>query len=220
MTSSHRALVVDWGGVLTVPLDGAMVAWADADGVDYEHFADVMRGWRSLAEAESGEGAAAAPVHALERGEMTVADFERLLADELGARGSTVSATGLLGRLLGGLEEPEPRMHELVRRARRAGVRTALLSNSWGNTYDRRGWDDMFDAVVISGEVGMRKPERRMFTHVARLLDLPTSACVLVDDLPWNVDGARAAGMAAVLHSGDVDATAEELEALLGVPLR
>jgi epoxide hydrolase-like predicted phosphatase len=217
---SLRALVVDWGGVLTVPLDGAMAAWAESDGVDYAHFADVLRSWRTLAEGESGQGPAAGPVHALERGEMAVAEFERLLAGELEARGSVVTASGLLGRMLAGLEQPEPAMHALVRRARAAGVRTALLSNSWGNEYDRRGWEDMFDAVVISGEVGMRKPEERIYRHAAELLDLPTSACVMVDDLPWNVEGARAAGMAAVLHRGAVDATAAELEGMLGVPLR
>ena len=99
---------------------------------------------------------------ALERGEIAVADFEAMLADELGRLGSPVTAQGLLGRLLAGLEEPEPRMFDLVRAARTAGLRTALLSNSWGNTYPREGWDSLFDAVVISGEVGMRKPEERI----------------------------------------------------------
>ena len=217
--STYRALLVDWGGVLTVPLDGAMAAWAQADGVDFEHFADVLRGWRELEAGEAGAGPAAAPVHALERGELSAEDFERLLADELHARGSRVTAAGLLGRMLAGLETPEPAMHELVRRARGAGVRTALLSNSWGNSYDRTGWDEMFDAVVISGEVGMRKPEQRIFIHAAEAVGVPPQECVLVDDLPWNVDGARAAGMAAVLHRGDVPATAAELTGLLGVSL-
>ncbi|MFZ5871002.1 MAG: HAD family hydrolase, partial [Actinomycetota bacterium] len=90
-------------------------------------------------------------------------------------------------------------------------------SNSWGNTYDRTGWDEMFDAVVISGEVGMRKPEPEIFTHVCDLLELPPSVCVMVDDLPWNVDGARAVGMDAVLHAGDVAATTREVTRLLGV---
>jgi epoxide hydrolase-like predicted phosphatase len=216
--TAPEGLVVDWGGVLTKPLRDAFTAWAAADGVDYEHYRDVLAQWQDLAAAESGAGGPVAPVHALERGEMPAAEFEQLLADELHARGSRVTATGLLGRMLAGLEEPETRMHALVRRAREAGVRTALLSNSWGNTYDRRGWEEMFDVVVISGEVGMRKPEARIFEHTASLLGLSTSACVMVDDLPWNIDGARSVGMEAVLHR-DVDDTARELEALLGVPL-
>jgi putative hydrolase of the HAD superfamily len=158
-------------------------------------------------------------VHALERGEIAVEDFERLLADELAARGSHVQAAGLLGRMLAGLEQPDPLMHDLVRRARRAGLRTVLVSNSWGNTYDRTGWDELFDAVVISGEVGMRKPEPRIFHHAAGLADVPVEGCVLVDDLPWNVEGARRTGMAAVLHRGDTAATAAELRRLTGIAL-
>jgi HAD superfamily hydrolase (TIGR01509 family) len=73
--------------------------------------------------------------------------------------------------------------------------------------------------VVISGEVGMRKPEHRIFVHAADLLGVPPAQCVMVDDLPWNVEAARSAGMAAVLHT-DVASTASELERLFGVPLR
>jgi epoxide hydrolase-like predicted phosphatase len=214
-----RGLVVDWGGVLTVPLHGAMEAWAEADGVNYEHFGELLRDWRTLAQAEAGEGPEAGPVAQLERGEITAEDFEVLVADELGRRGSPVSAAGLLGRMLGGLDSRDPAMFELLARAKQGGVRLALLSNSWGNSYDRSGWDELFDAVVISGEVGMRKPEERIFTHTAALLGLSPQACVMVDDLPWNVDGARAAGMAAVLHES-VDSTTAQLEPLLGVPLR
>lgn len=213
-----RALVVDWGGVLTQPLKQSTAAWAEADGVDPAHFGEALKGWHALAQAEAGDGLDAGPVAALERGEIAVAEFEVLLADELGRLGSPVSAQGLLGRLLAGLEQPEPRMFDLVRTAKAAGVRTALLSNSWGNTYPRQGWDSLFDAVVISGEVGMRKPEERIYRHTATLLGLPTSACVMVDDLAWNVEAARAVGMEAVLHT-DPAVTAEALGPLLGVPL-
>jgi putative hydrolase of the HAD superfamily len=212
------ALVVDWGGVLTQPLKESTAAWAQADGVDPAHFGEALRGWHALARAEAGDGLDAGPVAALERGEIEVAEFEVLLADELGRLGSPVTAQGLLGRLLAGLETPEHRMFELVRTARAAGVRTALLSNSWGNTYPREGWDELFDAVVISGEVGMRKPEERIYRHTAALLGLPTPACVMVDDLPWNVEAARAAGMRGVLHV-EPDATAAALETLLGARL-
>lgn len=216
--SRLSALVLDWGGVLTVPLADAFGAWARSDGVPAEHWEDVLRSWRTLALAEAGGGPEAGPVAALERGEMRVADFERVLVGELAIRGSHVSGAGLLGRMLGGLDEPEPRMFDLLRAARTQGLRTALLSNSWGNTYDRTGWDQLFDVVVISGEVGMRKPEERIFGLTADRLGLPAPACVMVDDLPWNCDGARAAGMAAVLHV-DVDSTREDLEALLGFDL-
>ena len=74
--------------------------------------------------------------------------------------------------------EHAPAMSALVLRAKRAGLRTGLLSNSWGNEYPREGWDEMFDAIVISGEVGMRKPEPEIFAHVLELLGVgPRRRC-------------------------------------------
>jgi HAD superfamily hydrolase (TIGR01509 family) len=93
-----------------------------------------------------------------------------------------------------------------------------LLSNSWGNTYPDDLWDNMFDVVVISGEVGMRKPEARIFRHTIELMGLPAETLVFVDDFPHNVSAAIAAGMVGVLHE-DYDRTALELEALFGIDL-
>ncbi len=230
MTSAPAsALVVDWGGVLTVPLSQAFGGWAAREGVGMEVYRDTLREWgavepapeRGTDEVPGGSLAAevaAGPVAALERGELDRSEFERELAAELTRRGVRVEAEGLLDRMLSGLEEPEPRMHALVRAARRAGLRTALLSNSWGNTYDRTGWDEMFEVVVISGEVGMRKPEARIFTHTVELLGLEPGQCVMVDDLPSNVAGAEAVGMHAVLHR-EVDPTARAVAGLTGVDL-
>ena len=109
-------------------------------------------------------------------------------------------------------------MSGLVRRAREAGVRTALLSNSWGNDYPRDGWDDMFDVVVISGEVGLRKPEPAIFALTLDRLGLPAQACVFVDDLPHNVEAAVALGMVGIRHES-YDATAAEIDVLFGLTL-
>jgi putative hydrolase of the HAD superfamily len=106
----------------------------------------------------------------------------------------------------------------LVRRAHAAGVRTALLSNSWGDHYPDELWDGLFDAVVISGRVGMRKPDPEIFTHTVQLLGLEPGECVMVDDLPHNIRAAVASGMVGVLHT-DVDSTRAELEVLLDLPL-
>jgi HAD superfamily hydrolase (TIGR01509 family) len=153
-------------------------------------------------------------VHALERGEISVREFECELAAALTERGSAVEAEGLLGRILGGLEELRPDMLGLVRRARRSGVRTALLSNSWGDeNYPEAEWEGAFDVVVISGRVGMRKPELQIFRHTADLLGVHADECVMVDDLAGNIQGAVAAGMVGVLHKS-YEQTAEELEIL------
>ena len=120
--------------------------------------------------------------------------------------------------MLGGLT-PSASMLDLVARVKAAGLRTAVLSNSWANEYPREGWDELFDAVVISGEVGMRKPEPRIYQLLLDRLALPAGACVFVDDLAVNVAAAVQVGMVGVLHRS-VDQTAAELEVLLGLALR
>jgi putative hydrolase of the HAD superfamily len=142
------------------------------------------------------------PVHALERGECTVAEFERLLAARLiRTDGKSVPADGLLSRMLSA-SEPLPAMYQLIRDLRARGVRTALLSNSWGpGGYPREDFPGLFDAVVISGEVGMRKPEPRIFHHAAQLLDSDPAECVFVDDLEANVRAAVGCGMTGVHHT-------------------
>ena len=100
---------------------------------------------------------------------------------------AAVVAAGLLQRMFDQFIH-EPAMAALVLRARRAGVRTGLLSNSWGNEYPREGWDQMFDAVVISGEVGMRKPEPEIYRHVLELLGVRPEETVFVDDLQPRMD--------------------------------
>ncbi len=210
--SRPRALVVDWGGVLTTGLDVCVPAWAERDGVDFAAFATVLDEWLGPAAARE---AAVNPVHALERGEMRIPDFERLLAARLRTfDGRPVVADGLIDRMFAGFEHA-PAMANVVRRARAGGVRTALLSNSWGNEYPRDGWDELFDAVVISGEVGMRKPEPRIFQHTLELLGCRPAEAVFVDDQPVNVRAAAAMGMVGVVHQ-DYERTVEELAALFG----
>lgn len=210
-----QGLIVDWGGVLTGNLREAVNRWAIADGIDTNAYAQIMRSWLG----EEGEiEARLNPIHALERGEMEVPHFEERLAEELTLRSSRpVEANGLMQRMFDFFEHSHD-MNGLVRRARNAGIRTALLSNSWGNNYPRDLWQDMFDVTVISGEVGMRKPEERIFTYTFELLDLPPTACVFVDDLPHNIRAGAQLGLAGVLHTS-YEQTQAELDALFGIDL-
>ena len=211
-----RALIVDWGGVLTNSLQDTMTTWCETDGIDYEAFRAVLADWLG---ASYGDDATTNPIHALERGEMEVPDFEAELAARLRARdGGTPEPTGLLTRMFAGFE-PQPPMVRAVRRAKAAGVATALLSNSWGNDYPRTGWEEMFDEVVISGEVGMRKPEPRIYRLVAQRLDLDPRRCVFVDDLMPNVRAAVDIGMVGV-HHVTPQQTLDELEPLFETDLR
>jgi HAD superfamily hydrolase (TIGR01509 family) len=159
------------------------------------------------------------PVHALERGECSGADFERLLAARLVRMdGGAVVAEGLLRRMFAA-SVPVPGMYDTIRALRSAGFSTSLLSNSWGcDEYPRADFPGLFDTVVLSGEVGMRKPEEQIFLHAAETLGLAPQECVFIDDIEANVAAAVACGMTGVHHT-ETAATAAALQDLLGVPL-
>lgn len=211
-----QGLIVDWGGVLTSPLQDSMISWCDADGIDYVEFRRVMKDWLG---SSYDDDAAANPVHALERGELEVPDFERELGSRLRTHdGLPVETDGLLTRMFAGFG-PQPSMLEAVRHAKAAGLATGLLSNSWGNTYPREGWSELFDAVVISGEVQMRKPEPGIYLLTAAKIGLRPEECVFVDDLMPNVHGAAAVGMVGI-HHVTPQQTLDELEVLFERPLR
>jgi epoxide hydrolase-like predicted phosphatase len=210
-----RGLIVDYGGVLTSSLGDAMASWMADDDIDPAEFETVMRDWLG---DDAGDQAARNPVHALETGAISTPDFERELASRLTTRsGSPPPAEGLLTRMFRAFRQ-ETAMVTAVRAAHRQGVATALLSNSWGLDYPREGWDQLFDATVISGEVGLRKPDPRIYRLAAERLALRPEQCVFVDDLRPNVRAAVAVGMVAVHHT-DAATTVAELEAVLGISL-
>jgi epoxide hydrolase-like predicted phosphatase len=208
-----RGLITDWGGVLTTPLRDAIAAWIEADDIDVDDYKVVMREW--FLDAYAGDGAVS-PVHGLEDGSLPAAEFERRLAERLRTRGgAAVAAEGLLTRMFAAFEPVEP-MYDLLRKARAAGVRTCLLSNSWGNSYPREQFAELFDGVVISGEVGLRKPDPQIFQHALDLLGLPPEECAFVDDIEHNIRAAERLGMVGV-HYVDAEATVPHLERLFGV---
>ena len=193
-----------------------MTEWVRADGIDPDRFAELMRRWL-------GPGADRNPVHDLETGRISAAEFERRLATELieqtpAQPDAAERAAGMLTRMFSGMRVEES-MIEIVRTVRAAGLRTGLLSNSWGLEYQRDGWDTLFDAVVISGEVGLRKPDPAIYALAAQRLDLPPEQIVFVDDLRPNVHAAAAAGMVGVEHI-DLETTVSELEILFATSLR
>jgi epoxide hydrolase-like predicted phosphatase len=106
-------------------------------------------------------------------------------------------------------------MLDFVRAARARGIRTGLISNSWGSQrYDRILLDELFDGVVISGDVGVRKPDPAIYVLGAAAIGLPPQECVYVDDLPGNLKPARELGMTTVRHRTP-DETLQILEACL-----
>jgi putative hydrolase of the HAD superfamily len=213
--SQIRGVIIDWGGVVTNPILDTVDAWLRAEDINRDSYTTVMRAWVSDAYGDGADN----PIHALERGECTNEEFERLLAEQLThVDGRPVSADGLLTRMFAASALQEA-MLDLIRAVRRAGLRTALLSNSWGNgDYPRHLFPELFDVVVISSEVGMRKPEERIFRHAASLLGLEPQECVFIDDVQANVVAGEAIGLVCLRHI-EPGPTAAWLTELLGVPL-
>jgi putative hydrolase of the HAD superfamily len=210
-----RGVILDWGGVMTNPIPDTVDAWIRAERINRDSYRAVMRSWVADAYGDGADN----PVHALERGECTNEEFERLLARELtDTDGGAVPADGLLARMFAA-SALDDAMLDLVRSLRRTGLRTALLSNSWGDgVYPRHLLADLFDVVVISSEVGMRKPEERIFRHTAALLGLEPQECVFIDDVAANVAAAEAVGLVC-LHHREPAPTAAWLAELLGPSL-
>ncbi|WP_033423890.1 HAD family hydrolase [Actinomadura flavalba] len=192
-----KAVITDWGGVLTSPLRDAVALWLERDGIDAVRYKAVMRAWVE----QAYDGGAFNPIHGLEDGSLATDEFERLLAAELTTvDGGPVAPAGLISRMFAGFAPVEP-MYATLRRARARGVRTALLSNSWGNDYPRHLFADLFDDVVISCEVGMRKPDAEIFRLAVERLGLEPGECVFIDDIVHNIRAAESVGLHGVHHT-------------------
>ena len=190
----RTGLLVDFGGVLTTSVTKSFRAFCTEMGLPpelaKEAFLEAYAG-------HEGDG----PVHRMETGEITVDEFAVGLAEVLSQRaGIPVPHEGLVHKLFARMEADEA-MFAAVTAARRAGVRTGLLSNSWGSeNYPHERFEDMFDILVISGEVGIRKPDPAIFALASRRLGVEPGGCVFIDDLDTNIAVAQDAGMAGILH--------------------
>ncbi len=205
--SALEGLLVDYGGVLTTNVWDSFRAFCDAESIDREQVKKLFR----------EDPQALGLLRRLETGELDEDEFSAGFGPLLGIPQDRHE--GLVGRLFAGMEPEEP-MFEALRRARAAGLKTGMISNSWGRgRYDRSLFEELFDGVVISGEVGLHKPQPQIFELGAERVGLHPSRCVFVDDLRENCEGAEAVGMVPVLHRG-VDETLARLEDLLEVELR
>jgi epoxide hydrolase-like predicted phosphatase len=201
----RRGLLVDFGGVLTTNVFQSFQDFCEAEGLAPGTVRDRFR----------GDPEAQQLLFDLEEGRLTEEEFEPRFAAVLGVS----EPAGLIDRLFAGMRADEE-MLSAVAAAKRAGVRTGLVSNSWGKgRYDRSRFPELFDGTVISGEVGMRKPLPEIYALGAESIGLEPADCVFVDDLPPNLKPAAELGMATV-HHVSADQTIPQLEELLGVALR
>jgi epoxide hydrolase-like predicted phosphatase len=203
--TARSGLLLDWGGVMTGNLLASFTAFCEEEDLDPNALVGIFRANPDARELLFG----------IEEGRIEEAEFERRLGRLLGVR----SPEGLIDRVFS-RSIPEHSMVRAVRVARSAGIRTGLISNSWGtHRYPRVLLSELFDGVVISGEVGIRKPTPRIYELGAQAIGLDPGECVFVDDLPFNLPPAQELGMA-VVHHTSADTTIAELERLLATPLR
>jgi putative hydrolase of the HAD superfamily len=199
---SDRALLIDFGGVLTSDIWSSFAAFCEQRGLDPEAAKQLFR----------SNPEAMVELRKMETGEVEPELFERNFAALLGTE-----PEGLVEGLFAGLQ-PDEAMVAAVGKARAAGVPTGLVSNSWVMDHYTDEIRALFDTAVISGEVGLHKPQPEIFRLAAERLGVEPEACVFVDDLRENCDGAQAVGMTPLLHR-DSGETIAKLEELLGVEL-
>lgn len=201
---SREGLLLDWGGVMTTNLFSSFTAFCEAEGLDPQALATAFRKDPSARELLIG----------FEEGKVEEAHFE----EELGRLLGVATSDGIIDRLFSGAILDD-QMVQAVLAARRAGIKTGLISNSWGTTrYPRDLLSELFEGIVISGEVGIRKPAPRIYQLGAEAISLPPQQCVFVDDLPFNLPPAEELGMAVVHHTAP-ETTIQALQTLLGISL-
>ncbi len=205
-----QAVVSDFGGVLTVPLLEGFARYEARSGVSAKAIG------QAIARATERDGRN--PLHELEVGAISEGEFLALLEREASAVVDRPVELARFGEeYMAGLE-PNEELFAYYRGLHDRGVRLAMLTNNvreWEPYWRAKlPIDDIFETVVDSGFVGMRKPDPRIYALVLERLALPAEACVFVDDLAHNVEAARALGFAGVHHE-DTARTIAELDAVL-----
>jgi putative hydrolase of the HAD superfamily len=200
---TYRGLILDFGGVLTIRMR--------LNGEAFERSEGLAPGAYTHALNEHPDGVAI--YKALEIGEATQEQWNQVIGGIL-----RIDPTDLMRRALANLHL-EPLMVEAARRARAAGIKVAMLSNSFGlspfNPYEALGmWGGEWDAIVLSEQLGVRKPDPAIYQHTLEQLQLAGDECVFVDDHAVNLPPAEALGIRTIHHT-DATVTVAQLDALL-----
>ena len=209
--SRVRAIISDFGGVLTTPLLESFAGLMRTSGISLESVGKAMA---KIAEREGSN-----PLFELETGRITEAAFMGALADELSAeRGSEVELDGFGERYFQELQ-PNERMIGFMRELRGRGYKMAICTNNIREWEDH--WramlpvEEIFDVVVDSAFVGSRKPEPWIYEITLERLGTSPEAALFIDDVEVNCEGARKLGIEAIRFRSTEQAI-DEIEAALG----
>ncbi|MFC8131526.1 HAD family hydrolase [Streptomyces sp. NPDC057302] len=204
--AAPRAVLTDFGGVLTTSVLDSFRSYSARVSDDPLLIERLFR--------EDTEASALLVEH--ECGRMSEAEFEQGIAGRLREQGVEVDAAGLVAAIGAGLR-PDEKMLAALRGLRAQGIPVAIVSNALGDDcYLGYDLDALADAVVISSDIGSRKPGRRIYRTACERLGVEPSACVMIDDLEHNLSGAARLGIRS-LHHVDSDETVRALGELFGV---
>ncbi len=205
-----RAVISDFGGVLTSPLEGSFQAFQDTSGVPLAELGKAM--------AAIGARLGVNPLFELETGRLAEADFLAQIGEQLSAQlGRTIDMDGFGERYFAHLEPNAP-MIAYMRELRQRGYKLAICTNNVREWEDR--WramlpvDEIFDVVVDSAFVGTRKPEPRIYELTLEALGVDAGSALLIDDIEANCTGARDLGIHAVWFQSSEQAIADTEAAL------
>jgi putative hydrolase of the HAD superfamily len=211
--SEITTVISDFGGVLTNPLLDAFASVQEQSGIDA---ATIGRAMVALTEQRGGEN----PLFELETGRMTELDFVALLDEAVSAElGRPAELHEFSDVYWSGLR-PNDAMIGLMIRLRHLGYRMALCTNNVREWEPR--WramlpvDEIFEVIVDSGFVGVRKPDPRIYEITLERLGVPAGECLFVDDFQVNCEAAEAAGMRAVQFV-ETEQAISGVEAALGL---
>ncbi|MFF0281588.1 HAD family hydrolase [Rhodococcus aetherivorans] len=202
--SERTAVLVDFGGVITTSVFAA-----------FEEFGATLGDPGLPLRLLGGDPISRGLLAEHESGRIDAEEFEQGFAERLRAHGAAVTAEGLAARMQAGMRRDD-RTVALVDDLRAAGVPVALVSNAFGrDCYAGFDLAALADEVVISAEIGIRKPSRGIYALACERLGVAPEQAVMVDDLQQNLDGAARIGIAGVLHT-DADTTRLELAERFG----
>ncbi|QKV96198.1 HAD family phosphatase [Streptomyces sp. NA02950] len=203
---ARTAVLVDFGGVITSSVLRAFYDFGASLGGDPRLPLDLL----------GRDESARTLLVDHECGRIDTEAFERGFAERLRAHGADVPAEGLTARMQAGMSIDQDVL-ALLGDLRAAGYPVALVSNAFGNgTYDGVDLAAVADAVVISAEVGIRKPSRRIYAIACERLGVSPEEAVMIDDLRQNLDGAARIGIGGVLHTSAAD-TRRQLAERFGI---
>jgi putative hydrolase of the HAD superfamily len=208
------AVIFDFAGVLSTSPGEMMRRQIDASGIDVDvdlgTFVQIIMG----PFAEEGDH----PWHLLERGRIDFDEYVAGIEPMWRSAGFEAFPTPPRGGDLLAAMSKVPEMIEATQAVRRAGYRTAILTNNikeWGAWRSLWDADNLVDVVVDSCEVDMRKPNADIFEFTVEQLGVPTERTLFLDDFPWNIAGAEAVGLQTMHVTDPVVAAAELLDRLL-----